>query len=253
MTNEELVTAIQSGQRNRLPELWDQVERFIFQQAGKRARALNGYGGVTQEDLYQCGYFALLAAVETFTPGEGSFIGWLAFALRNTFAEAAGYKSKKRDPLNMAASLDMPLENEDGGGTATLGDLQADENAAQDFENAEQGLWQEQLHTALENALAQLPADGQATIQARFYEGHTLADTAAAAGVSVEAVRGRIRKAIEQLRRNRRLLEFIEVRTPYYRHVGVSSFNNTWISATESVVLERERLEALWIANHSPA
>lgn len=235
MSNKELAAAIQTGQRNLLPELWDQVERFIFQQAGKRARALNGYGGVTQEDLYQCGYFALLAPVETFTPGDGSFIGWLAFA------------------LNMAASLDMPLENEDGGGTATLGDLQADENAAQDFENAEQGLWQEQLHTALGYALAQLPADGQATIQARFYEGHTLADTAAAAGVSVEAVRGRIRKAIEQLRRNRRLLEFIEVRTPYYRHVGVSCFNNTWISATESVVLERERLEELWITNHSPA
>ena len=180
MTNEELAAAIQAGQRNLLPELWNQVERFVYQQAGKRARALNGYGGVTQEDLYQCGYFALLAAVETFTPGEGAFICWLAFALRNTFAEAAGYKSKKRDPLNMAASLDMPLENEDGG-TATLGDLQADENAAQDFENAEQGLWQEQLHAALENALAQLPADGQATIQARFYKGHTLADTAAAA------------------------------------------------------------------------
>ena len=29
MTNEELVALIQAGERDRLPELWEQVERFV--------------------------------------------------------------------------------------------------------------------------------------------------------------------------------------------------------------------------------
>ena len=29
MTNEELVALIQAGERDRLPELWDRVERFV--------------------------------------------------------------------------------------------------------------------------------------------------------------------------------------------------------------------------------
>lgn len=59
MTNEELAAAIQAGENNLLSELWEQVERFVSQQAGKRARVLNGYGGVTEEDLYQCGILPL--------------------------------------------------------------------------------------------------------------------------------------------------------------------------------------------------
>ncbi len=66
MTNEELVALIQSGERARMGELWEQAERFVSRQAGKRARALNGFGGVTEEDLYQSGYLALVAAVDSF-------------------------------------------------------------------------------------------------------------------------------------------------------------------------------------------
>ena len=35
MTNEELVALIQAGERDRLPELWEQVERFVAWKASK--------------------------------------------------------------------------------------------------------------------------------------------------------------------------------------------------------------------------
>lgn len=249
MTNEELAAAIQAGESNLLPELWEQVERFISQQAGKRARALNGYGGVTEEDLYQCGYFALLAAVKTFTPEKGKFVGWLAFALKSAFAEATGHRGKKYNLLDVATSLDIPLDNEDGG-SAALSDLQADARAQQDFEDTEHKIWLEQLHIAMEDALSQLPEGGQEIIKARYYEKCTLADTAASVGVSIEAIRGRIHKALFQLRKNKCLRRFIEYHTSYYLHVGVTSFKSTSISSTERVVLERERIEEQWLANH---
>lgn len=121
MTNEELALLAQGGERDKLVELWAQVERFVAQQANRRLALSGGLGGVEFGDLYDAGYLALAAAVDTYDPLAGmSFIGWLAFHLRTAFAEAGGYRSRKqaRDPLHRAGSLDVPMgEDED---SATL-------------------------------------------------------------------------------------------------------------------------------------
>ncbi len=88
------------------------------------------------------------------------------------------------------------------------------------------------------------------TIKARYYQKSTLADVASSVGVSIEAIRGRIRKALFQLRKNRGLRQFVEYHTPYYLHVGVTSFKSTNISSTERIVLEREQMEERWLTNH---
>ncbi len=172
MTNEELVALIQTGERERMPELWEQVERFVSMQAGKRARALEGYGGVTQEDLYQSGYLALVAAVDSFNPSAGrSFISWLALALKTAFSEAGGYRSRKQslDPLHRAGSLDIQVGEDEG--SATLGELQADPGAERAFEDAEHQADNDRLHTALVAAIATLPPDLRSVIRDRYYRG----------------------------------------------------------------------------------
>lgn len=45
MSNEELVALIQGGERERLPDLWEQVERFVRQQAHRRFVLSAGLGG----------------------------------------------------------------------------------------------------------------------------------------------------------------------------------------------------------------
>lgn len=243
MSNEELVSKIQQGERDRLGELWAQVERFVSQQAGKRARALNGFGGTTEDDLYQSGFLALVDAVDSYDPAAGcSFIGWLAMKLRTSFAEAGGYRSRKQalDPLHRAGSLDAPLGDDEGG--ATLGDLQPD--SAQGFEEAEERLWREQLHTSLERALNTLPEAEAGALRKRFYRGQTLEAIAAAEGVNKEAVRQRENKALRALRHpktSRELRAFIEERTPYYGGVGLSKFTATGSGQPERVVIMRER------------
>ena len=137
MTNEELVALIQSGERDKLPELWEQVERFVAQQARRRHLLSGGAGGVEAENLYQSGYIALVAAVDSYDPAAGrAFIGWLALALKTAFAEAGGCRSIKqaRDPLRHAGSLDVPVSEDDN---TMIGDLIADPGAAQDFQDAE--------------------------------------------------------------------------------------------------------------------
>lgn len=76
MTNEELVSLIRAGERDRMGELWQNVERFVWQQAARRI--LLGADGVTVEDLYQSGYLALVDAVKSYEVRRGmAFLGWL--------------------------------------------------------------------------------------------------------------------------------------------------------------------------------
>ena len=73
MTNEELVSKIQAGERELITELWLQIERFVKQQAYKfasyeRWSSVCASAGITDEDLYVAGYFALENAIKSMTP-----------------------------------------------------------------------------------------------------------------------------------------------------------------------------------------
>lgn len=243
MTNEELVALIQSGERERMAELWAQVEKFVAKLARRRVLLAGGLGGVEFGDLYNAGYLPLVAAADSFDPAAGrSFIGWLTLGLKTAFAEAGGYRSQKQahDPLHYAGSLDAPAgEDED---SADLGDLQADPAAAQAFEDVEAKLYREQLHAALETALAALPDNQGTALRRRFYDGQSLYEIGEAKGVSPEAVRQWQMKGLQALRRQRELQQFVEERTPYYLRVGVDEFQRTGESAVERIVIRREQL-----------
>lgn len=239
MTNEELVALIQAGDRDKLLELWEQVEKFIALQASRRIVFTNGLGGVTAEDLYQSGYIALVAAADSYDPEAGcSFIGWLALALKTAFAEAGGYRTAKRDPLLGAASLDTPLEDSE----STWADLQEDPAAAQALQDIEEDIWLGQLREALATAMAELPDIQAETIRRRYYAGQTLKQTADSTGVYPETARQREQKALRALRRRLELRQFVEERTPYYLRVGVDAFQRTGESAVERIVFKREKL-----------
>lgn len=243
MTNEELVALIQAGERERLPELWNQVERFVARQAnrllvvmGDRAAAY----GLEFGDLYNSGYFALLDAVNLYDPtrGDSPFIGLLALCLKTAFAETGGWRTSKRDPLTKSTSMDKPIGEEDGG---TVGDFIPDPAAVQAFQDVEERLYQEQLHAALERALGTLEADEEAFIRARYYQSRTLEEIGPKARTLeshalVKLRRPQVRSALEQ---------FIEERTPYYMKVGVRTFQNTGESAVERIVFRREQLPGL--------
>lgn len=203
MTNEELVERIQAGERELLLELWQQVERFVAMRSRMRVRALNGGGGVTEDDLIQSGYIAMLSAVDGFDPEQGmAFIGWLNLALKTAFAEAIGCRSRRQalDPLHHAGSLDVPVgEDEDG---ATVGDLQSDPRADAGYAEAEDRIWREQLQAVLEKALGRLPEDERTIIIIRFYQGKTVQEAGRILSVSKGTASSLERRALWSLRRS---------------------------------------------------
>lgn len=83
MTNEELALKIQNGERNLIPTLWEQVERFIY------LKSENWYWqheetcircGVALDDLKQVSYFAFLDAIRYYTSADSyKFLTYLVF------------------------------------------------------------------------------------------------------------------------------------------------------------------------------
>lgn len=250
MSNEELAVLIRTDERDRLPELWQQVERFVAMRARSMAEKSNGRHGVTAEDLYQCGYLALVSAVETFSLDAGcKFITWLDYHLRNEFARWGGWKTdhQKREPLNNAISLNAPLSN-DGEDETMLEDIQPDPAAEQPYRDVEREIWRGQLRAALEAALNELPISQGETIRRRYFYGEYQSEIGMVLGVSAQRVQQLEENGIRALRKPplcERLEGFVEKRTPFYHHVGVEQFHRTQTSAVERVVLIRERLLAM--------
>lgn len=170
-SNEELAQMVKSGERDRLIELWRQIRRMALKEAVRWAAYHSN--GVELDDLEQAGFIALMRAVDGFDPAAGArFSTWYHRILRTEFAAATGQRTEKRrrDPLDAAVSLDVPVgENEDG---TTLGELVPDPAAETAMLDAEERMQQERLHAALEAAiLSTMPPDLQAAIRGRYYRG----------------------------------------------------------------------------------
>lgn len=205
MTNEELCALIQAGERDRLAELWEQVEKFVAMMAGRRARQLDGFGGVTKEDLYQSGFLAMVAAADSYDPSAGmAFIGWLSTALKTAFAEAIGRRTSKRNMLDYSLDLDAPVPGTDD---LMISDSIPDPGGEAAFEDADHQMYLEQLHAALVNAMSALPAEQSTAIRGTFFDGLTLAVQAEQSGVSPERIRQRQAKGLRSLRHPRVMRE----------------------------------------------
>ena len=177
---------------------------------------------MTADDFEQEGYFAVQYAAQTYQPEAGSFSNWLGQAMqrqidraltgahRRSLTDADGKQhTVSADPLNHCASLDTPLD-EDDSGASTLGELQPDPAAASAMQAAEDAIFQEQLHAALEEALHKLTEREQAVIRGKYYAGKTVRQISEEQGLTIGQVNTAKTSAFSKLRRNPRLLRWRE-------------------------------------------
>lgn len=251
MTNEELVTRIQAGERRLLPELWNQVDGLVKWQAHRTMagmREMVACSGVEFDDLYQSGYLALVKAVDTYKDDVGmTFAGWLIFYLRSAFAQVSGFCTQKQrcDPLRFSISLNAPLKDEDG---ATFEDIQADPESSTGFEDIEQDIYIHGLREALEAELAQIPPREAEILRQRYFGDLPLEHIAASFSISITRVQQLESRGLNRLRDPQhleRLEAYVESRTPYFLQVGPAQFQRTHESSVEKIVLIRERLRRI--------
>ena len=248
MSNEELVAVIRAGATERMGELWEQVAGLVRWKANHIMTALEGCGGrgVEFEDLYQSGYLAMVSAVNTYEPTAGcAFSSWFMYHLKNAFAEATGYRTQKGrcEPLNNYLSLDTPLT--DDADSDDLMDVVADPSGQRGLESAEEAMYMEQLHEALETALAEIPEKYADVLRLRHYQDMTLTEVGNLKGVGYERIRQMENRAIRHLRKPSiacNLRPFLDF--DFYCGAGYGSFQRSGMSIQERyLLLEEERKE----------
>lgn len=223
--NAALAALAASGNTFALGQLWEinkGLLRSLFWRWYPAHKALADAHGMTADDFEQEGYFAVQYAAQTYQPEAGSFSNWLGQAMQRQINQAltGGHRRSVTDadgkqhtvsanPLNHCASLDTPLDDEDSG-AATLGELQPDPAAASAMQAAEDAIFQEQLHAALEEALHKLTEREQAVIRGKYYAGKTVRQISEEQGLTIGQVNTAKTSAFSKLRRNPRLMRWRE-------------------------------------------
>ena len=230
-TNAALAALAAAGNNYALGQLWDinkgLIRRLYWQWYSTHAATAAAHG-LTVDDLDQEGYFAVQYAVQTYTPEKGAFTTWLTVAVKRQIVQAlsnghrhsvtdADGKTRQTsaDPLNHCTSLDTPLDDEEGG--ATLGDLCADPAALDAMRNVDGHIYADQLHKAIDTALAKLTREEADVIRRRFYRGQSMPQIAIARGVSCAEVQGISQKAMRKLRSDQTLHRWYDEIVPRHR------------------------------------
>lgn len=216
-TNAALAALAAAGNTFALGQLWEinkgLLHRWFWQWYAKN-KAVADEHGITLEDFEQEGFFAVQAAAKAYDPEKGSFATLLGYYVQNRIRKVVcgehGRLMTTEDgrevrisanPLNGSTSLDTPLDDTDGG-SATLGDLQEDPAAAQAFQTAEDELYTEELHAALEEALNKLTAKQADVVRRHYFGGKCLSEIAREDNTTRSAPYNHEQAAFLALRRN---------------------------------------------------
>ena len=242
MSNEELVSLIQSGNVDYFADLWEQIERLVRWKAKRIISAIGNRAGAEFDDLYQSGYLAMVAAVNTYDPDSGNFAGWFMLHLRTAFAEATGIRSKKqaKDPIHSALSLEYPLS--DDSDANLLLEVIPDPTSEIPLQRVEEQIYQQQLRNALEMALDKLPDKQRDTLRKKYLEGIPVAQIAEINRMTRQAVAENERNGLRRLRlpgTAKLLRPFYDF--DYYGLSGLSVFKNTGMSVQERYLIDQEK------------
>lgn len=216
-TNAALAALAAAGNTFALGQLWEINKGLLhrcFWQWYSKNKPVADAAGLTLEDFDQEAFFAVQRAAQHYDPSKGTFTSLLGYYVQAQIKKAVcGEHSRlvttedgkqvrlSANPLNACTSLDTPFDDNDGG-SATLGDLQEDPAAAQVFQTAENELYTEELHAALEEALNKLTPRQADIIRRHYFGGKSFAEIAREDGTSTVAPRNHEVSAFIALRQN---------------------------------------------------
>lgn len=165
-SNEELAVKIKAGEKSLLPILWGQCRRTVMILAAKYRGVIEKNAFVDMEDFIQCGYFAMLAAVETYNPEKGyKFNTYMTFKYKKQVYDMFGNmrEGDKRIFPIAASSLNVTMES-DGHETELL-ELLEDENA----ESIETDYEKKEMQQIVRAAVGRLPELERNVIQEIYF------------------------------------------------------------------------------------
>lgn len=122
LTNEEIVEQIKlhHNEREYYALLWEHNKRLIYKQASRYENVVRQHCFVDFDDLLQCGYFAIVAAVKAYERAKGfKFITYINLCFQMEVHAMFGNhrerrsKGHKRIFPSAAVSLNVPMDGDD--------------------------------------------------------------------------------------------------------------------------------------------
>lgn len=241
MTDEELVMKAKTGDESALVSLWKQKRGLVYTLARKRYTPLFDCGntrGVDMDDFMQCGFIALMRAVNYYDPGKQfAFSTYLGNTTKTEFDYLLRTRDhSKIDVLDNAISLDTPLSVDD--------DLTAEslvEDPIDCIAEIEDRVYQQQQHEAIEKALKKIPEKQGTALKLRYYDNLTIHDIGRSMGLTYNQVRNVLKYAFINARKPEVCAElepFVDLQTDFYRKGSVAAQT----SPVEANVIMRDRL-----------
>lgn len=269
-TNAALAALAAAGNSFALGQLWEVNKGFLhrlFWQWYSKNKAIADNAGLTLEDFDQEAFFAVQAAAIAYTPEKGAFTTLLYYYVqsqinkavcgehrRNITTEDGRVVAVSANPLNECSSLDIRLDESDEG-SSTKGETIEDPAATQAFQTAEDDLYTEELHNALEEALSQLAAKQADVVRRHYFEGKAISEIAREDGTTRNAAQNREQAAFAALRRNPKLQRWRDeiISTRAWSGTGFGAWNHRG-SVEERTVEYLEAWEAksrVWAAERA--
>lgn len=252
-TNEELTAEIKSGNNELMAQLWRQCYGFIRLQAAKWAHAWEKRPDIDIDDFMQGAYFALNKAVQAYDDDRGAFFNFLSFYLKTDFSKVAGVRSSRKEPLNIAISIDAPAYNDLDNDT-TIGDTIAADDS--NFEDIENGIFNAQIADALSCAMDDLPEKQRNAVEWNYLQWRTYGEIAERLGCSVARTGQLVKDGLKGLRQGKHaptLAELLWGEKNLYAGTGYMAWNESCASVQERLLIWQENQLAKYGANDSKA
>lgn len=216
MTNEELVQLIKQGNKRYYATLWEQTSRLIHKLIYKHASKRKLPNDIDFDDILQCGYFAMVNAVNAYNPEKDlKFNTYLEFQVMNAIQLTLdrGQRKGMNTPRLQEYSYNRTVSNSEGEEVEII-DLIPDKQSPKIYEGAELTDLQERVW----QAVAELPEKLREIITRYYFKGEYLPTLAEKLGVSTETIRQRKRQALRLLERNRALKQLYNDYDRHYHH-----------------------------------
>jgi len=255
MSNEELAVAIQNGDIGYTETLWRNVKRFVAMLAFRfygRFQSRCKQSGITNEDLMQVGFIALMDAVKDFNPATGyKFLTYLKLQCKRHFYLTLGLHTKREanDPIRNFNSLNEPLKADSEDSERI--DFISDPESEAPFEDVIDTIWRQDLREAEEKALQLLNPRQADIVRRHYFEAKSLLQIAEDDGIVYESVRQIEKKAIKRLQSK----DCLEILKPFHddeyitlglRGTSFTAFKNRGSSTERAVeLLEIQRYKNL--------
>jgi RNA polymerase sigma-70 factor, ECF subfamily len=186
----ELVQALVQRDERALAELYDRHAATLY-----RAALMRVGDRQLAEEILQDTYLALWTRAELFDARQGSLAAWLATIARNRAIDRLRGQGRRPPPLPLTAL--RPDAEHGGDDELPLHRLADRDPSADDPAAGIDGAW---LRTAVERALAGMPANEREVIRLAYFDELSQSEIAARLAWPLGTVKTRTRRALARLR-----------------------------------------------------